>query len=224
MKMWRSFAFALLASIIAAARVAFAQSLECPAPPQLPVQSQEDEKIKGDLQGKAQFFIRMLANGNFQGAVEAERKTIYQSAIGLQAPWEAAYLTYLFCSTVMSDKALSSQQKLSAIIVFRQGMCTVPQSLLVTLAELVQEGNAIQSDFLQTNDPTTIKKSYAEWSSKVANFINDNLGVTYLVEFTTAHGGASMPVGHNMEGGGVWAEIQAKDAALTTIIQELRRC
>lgn len=166
----------------------------------------------------------MLANGNFQGAVEAERKTIYESASGLQAPWQTAYLTYLFCSTVMSDKTLSSQQKLSAIIVFRQGMCTVPQTLLITLVELVQEGSVIQSDFIGSNDLAAIKKSYAEWAPKVGSFLNDNLGVTYLVEFTTAHGVGSMPVGHNMEGGGIWAEIQAKNAALTMIIQELRRC
>jgi hypothetical protein len=42
--------------------------LDCPAPPQLPVQSQEDEKIKGELQGRNQFLTRMLANGHFQGA------------------------------------------------------------------------------------------------------------------------------------------------------------
>jgi hypothetical protein len=130
----RSFALALVA-VVAGARVAAGQTLDCPAPPQLPVQSQEDEKIKGELQGKAQFLTRMLANGNFQGAVEAERKTIYQSVTGLQAAWQAAYLTYLFCSTVMSDKTLSSQQKLSAIMVFKQGMCAVPQALLITLAQ-----------------------------------------------------------------------------------------
>jgi hypothetical protein len=151
----------------------------------MPVQSEEEEKIKGELQGKAQFLTRMLANGNFQGAVEAERKTIYQSASGLQASWQAAYLTYLFCSTVMSDKALSSQQKLSAIIVFRQGMCAVPQILLITLAQLVQEGSAMQLEFVQTDDAAGIQQKYRDWEPKVEKFLNENLGVTYLVEFTT---------------------------------------
>ena len=69
-----------------------------------------------------------------------------------------------------------------------------------------------------------IQQKYGEWEPKVAKVLNDNLGVTFLVEFTTAHGGGSMPVNHNVVGGGFWAEIQAKNAALTTIIQELRRC
>jgi hypothetical protein len=188
------------------------------------VQSQEDEKIKGELQGKAQFLTRMLANGNFQGAVEAERKTIYQSVTGLQAAWQAAYLTYLFCSTVMSDKTLSSQQKLSAIMVFKQGMCAVPQALLITLAQLVQEGGAMQSEFVQTDDAAAIQQKYREWEPKVEKFLSDNLGVTYLVEFTTVHGGAGMPSNHSAAGGAVWAEILAKNAALTSILQELRRC
>ena len=75
----------LLVAVVTASRIATAQSVNCGVPPQLPMQSQEEEKIKGDLQGKAQFLTRLLANGNFQGAVEAERKTIYQSTSGLQA-------------------------------------------------------------------------------------------------------------------------------------------
>jgi hypothetical protein len=150
-KLLRSFAFILLA-MVASTRVVSAQPPDCGAPPQLPVKSQEEEKVKGELEGKAQFFLRLLAGGDLKGAVEAERRTIYQSADAIQAAWQAAYLSYLFCSTVMSDNTISSQEKLSAILAFKQGMCMVPQNILIKLAEFVQEGSMIQSNFMQTND------------------------------------------------------------------------
>jgi hypothetical protein len=219
----RSFAFVLVA-MLASVRVVSAQSLNCGAPPPLPVQSQEDEKIKGELEGKAQFLLRLVGGGDLKGAVEAERRTIYQSADKIQAAWQAAYLSYLFCSTVMSDNSISSQEKLSAILVFKQGMCTVPQKILITLAEFVQEGSAIQSDFIQTNDASAIGQRYKEWEPKVENFLNNNLGVTYTVQFSSVHGGASMPGGHSAVGGGIWAEIKEKLIALNSIIRDLQRC
>jgi hypothetical protein len=222
-KMRRSFALVLIA-MVAGSRIVSAQSLNCGTPPQLPLQSQEEEKVKGELEGKAQFFSRLVAGGNLKGAVEAERRTIYQSADGVQAAWQAAYLSYLFCSTVMSDKSVSSQEKLSAILIFRQGMCMVPQNILIKLAEFVQEGSAIQSNFMQTDDAPAIDQRYKEWAPKVEKFLTDNLGVTFTVQFSSVHGGPSMPLNHSMVGGGIWAEIQAKNTALNSIIQELRRC
>jgi hypothetical protein len=221
--MLRSFAFVLIA-VLAGGRVVLAQPLNCGTPPQLPLQSQEQEKIKGELEGKAQFFSRLVAGGNLKGAVEAERRTIYQAADVLQAAWEAAYLSYLFCSTVMSDSSISSQEKLSAILVFRQGMCMVPQNLLIKLAEFVQEGSTIQSNFIQTDDAQAIDQRYKEWEPKVGKFLTDNLGVTFAVQFSSVHGGASLPVNHSMVGGGIWAEMSSKITALNSIIQELRRC
>jgi hypothetical protein len=120
----------------------------------------------------------------------------------------------------MSDNSISSQEKLSAILVFKQGMCTVPQKILTTLAEFVQEGSAIQSDFIQTNDASAIDQRYKEWELKVENFLNNNLAVTFAVQLSSVHGGSSLPVNHNIVGGGIWAEIQAKITALNSIIQE----
>jgi NADPH:quinone reductase-like Zn-dependent oxidoreductase len=85
-------------------------------------------------------------------------------------------------------------------------------------------GGAMQSEFVQTDDAAAIQQKYGEWEPKVEKFLSDNLGVTYLVEFTTVHGGAGMPSNHSAAGGAVWAEILAKNAALTSILQELRRC
>jgi hypothetical protein len=45
---------------------------------------------------------------------------------------------------------------------------------------------------------------------------NDNLGVTFLVDFTTAHGGGVVPIEHNAVGIEGWAEIEAKNGALTS--------
>jgi hypothetical protein len=167
---------------------------------------------------------RKIGGGDLKGAVEARHRTIYQSADAIQAAWQSAYLSYLFCSTVMSDNSMSGQEKLQSIIVFKQGMCTVPQNMLVKLAELVQEGSKIQSDFISTNDPAVIDQRYKEWEPNVEKFLNDNLGVVFLVQFTSVHGRPSMPMNHNMVGGGIWAEMQAKIIALNSIIQDLRHC
>jgi hypothetical protein len=207
--MHRAFGLMLVA-MFAGGRVVSAELLNCGAPPQLPVQSQEEEKIKGDLEGRAKFLSGFIGGGDLKGAVEAEHRTIYQAADAIQAAWQAAYLSYLFCSTVMSDNSMSSQEKLNAIVVFRQGMCTVPQNLLVRLAELVQEGSQLQSDFINTNDPAVIDQRYKEWEPKAEKLLNDNLGVVFLVQFTGVHGGPAMPVNHSVVGGGIWAEMQAK--------------
>jgi hypothetical protein len=74
-KMLRSFAFILVA-MVPSICVVSAQPLNCGTPPQLPTQYQEEEKIKGELEGKAQFFLRLIGGGNLKGAVEAERHTI----------------------------------------------------------------------------------------------------------------------------------------------------
>jgi hypothetical protein len=58
----------------------------------------------------------------------------------------------------------------------------------------------------------------------VENFLNNNLGVTFVVQFSSVQGGATVPTNHSTVGGGIWAEIQAKITALNSIIQELRRC
>ena len=130
----------LVVALAASGRAVSAQPMNCGAAPRLPVESQQEEKIKVELTGKAQFFSRMAGDSGLKNAVEAERRTIYQSANTIQAAWESAYLSYLFCSTVISDKSLSAQGKLGAILEFRKGMCTVPQDLLIKLAEFVNKG------------------------------------------------------------------------------------
>jgi hypothetical protein len=214
----------LVVALAASGRAVSAQPMNCGAAPRLPVESQQEEKIKVELTGKAQFFSRMAGDSGLKNAVEAERRTIYQSANTIQAAWESAYLSYLFCSTVISDKSLSAQGKLGAILEFRKGMCTVPQDLLIKLAEFVNEGSAMQSAFVATYNEAAIQQGYSEWERKVEKFINDNLGITYTVQFTSADAGAMLPFSHHRAGGEVWGLIRGKDAVLNSIIQELRHC
>src|SRR4051794_28457088 len=56
-----------------------AQSVDCGKPPELPLKQQETEKLKGDLEGKAQLLSRLVGTGNLKGAIETERNTIWQS-------------------------------------------------------------------------------------------------------------------------------------------------
>jgi hypothetical protein len=64
-QMYRSSAL-ILAAMLAGGRVASAESLNCGAPPQLPVQSQEEEKIKWDLEGRAKFLSALIGGGDLK--------------------------------------------------------------------------------------------------------------------------------------------------------------
>lgn len=119
--MLRLLVFALL-TLACCGRVATAQSLDCGKPPEVPFKSQETEKLKGELEGKAQLLSRLIGNADLKGAVTTERNTIYQSADQVLAAWQAAYISYVFCASVLSDKSLSPDKRIDAWRQFQQAM------------------------------------------------------------------------------------------------------
>jgi hypothetical protein len=108
--------------LIGKGSVLSAQSLDCGKPPELPYKSQETEKLRGELEGKAQLLSRLIGNADLKGAVETERNTLFQSADQVLAAWQANYLSYVFCASVMSDKSLSVEKRIDAWRQFQQAM------------------------------------------------------------------------------------------------------
>jgi len=112
----------LVALVVGNNGLVSAQPLDCGKPPELPYKSQESEKLKGELEGKAQMLSRLVGNADLKGAVETERKTLFQSADQVLVAWQANYLSYEFCASVMSDKSLSVEKRIDAWHQFQQAM------------------------------------------------------------------------------------------------------
>jgi hypothetical protein len=87
----------------------------CGEPPRV-----DDLTLKGDLEGKAQFLSKLVGEGDLKGKVEAARTDIFSKYPKAGEAHSDAYLEYMFCSFVLSDSKLSGQEKLHAILDFRQ--------------------------------------------------------------------------------------------------------
>ena len=103
----------------AAASSASADEPICGTAPALPTTADSDERIKGQLQGQADFLSKLVGNAELGGQVEAARKTIYQTSDKFFAAQKDAYLAYMFCVIVMQDKSLTTKDKLDAIKQYR---------------------------------------------------------------------------------------------------------
>ena len=90
------------------------------------------------------------------------------------------------------------------------------------IAELMETGGSIMQSFLVHDDPALIKTQYATWSAETHDYLR-GIGATYAAQFDNAHAGALMPVNRSIEGGAVWAEINAKNQVLSAIMGEIRR-
>jgi hypothetical protein len=87
----------------------------CGDPPRV-----DDETLKGDLEGKAQFLSKLVGDANLKGKIETARTDIFSKYPNAGAAHSDAYLEYMVCTFVLSDPKLSGQEKLRAILDFRQ--------------------------------------------------------------------------------------------------------
>ena len=85
---------------------ALAQTPSCGEPPRV-----DDQSLKGDLEGKAQFLSSLVGNANLKGQTEAVRTDIFSNYPKASKTRSDAYLQYMFCSFVLSDPKLSAQEK-----------------------------------------------------------------------------------------------------------------
>jgi hypothetical protein len=105
---------AALAASIAWSVFAHAQP-SCGDPPRV-----DDQTLKGELEGRAKFLSSLVGDANLKGQVETARTDIFSKYPNAGATRSDAYLQYMFCSFVLSDPKLSAQEKLRAILEFRQ--------------------------------------------------------------------------------------------------------
>jgi hypothetical protein len=107
-------AMATLAVWLVLFAVAQAQP-SCGDPPRI-----DDQTLKGDLDGKAQFLSRLVGDASLKGHIETARTDIFSKYPNAGATRSDAYLEYMFCSFVLTDSKLSAQEKFRAIQEFRQ--------------------------------------------------------------------------------------------------------
>jgi hypothetical protein len=108
-------AIALSALLAIWPSVGQAQQPSCGDPPHV-----DDQSLKGDLEGKAEFLSRLVGDAGLKGQIEAVRTDVFGKYPNAGTARSDAYLEYMFCSFVLSDPRLSAQEKFRAIQEFRQ--------------------------------------------------------------------------------------------------------
>src|SRR4051794_4165440 len=112
----------IFGAIVLIRTTALGQLLDCGKPPELQFKSEETESLKGNLESQAQFLSKFVGGAGLTGEATAARKTIYQHADKVLAAWQAGYLSYVFCASVMQDKSLSTEKKINAWRQFQEAM------------------------------------------------------------------------------------------------------
>ena len=96
-----------------------AQEATCGAVPALPTTLQNEESIKGELKGQADFLSKLVGKAELAGQIDAAKKQLYQSSDKFFAAQKEAYLAYLFCVLIIQDKSLNTSEKLKALDIFK---------------------------------------------------------------------------------------------------------
>jgi hypothetical protein len=99
---------------------AFSDDAVCGPAPALPTTAESSESLKGQLQGQADFLSKLVGKAELDGQIEAARRNIYQNSDGFFAAQKDAYLAFVFCSVVISDRTLSTLEKIDAIKKYRE--------------------------------------------------------------------------------------------------------
>jgi hypothetical protein len=108
------------AAIIAASSVAHTQ--QCGDPPRV-----DDQSLKGELEGKAKFLSGWIGDAGLKGQVETARSDVLSKYPNADRVRSDAYLSYMFCTFVLTDVKLSSEEKFRKILEFRQSLAPAPK-------------------------------------------------------------------------------------------------
>jgi hypothetical protein len=96
---------------LAGSNVAQAQQISCGDMPK--IQRSIEQKLKGDVEGKAQLFTKLLGNADVQGAVETSKTELYQQHQDVGKDEIDLYFAWVSCQTIASDRNLSSTDKVN---------------------------------------------------------------------------------------------------------------
>jgi hypothetical protein len=225
--------FAVVLGLVCATAIlppAHADDAICGPAPSLPTTANSSESLKGQLQGQAEFLSRLVGKAELGGQVEAARTSIYQTSDSFFAAQKDAYLAYMFCVIVLSDKTLSTQDKLDAINKFKQPVGVEKakadaerKSKLDRLTHFLDDAAAIKDDFIRTDNLTEIKAKYTSWFNAAYAELSQNFDPSYAAQFRSAHDTAGIyPTNHSIEGDAIYADMTAKMAIINKAIDDVR--
>src|ERR1700676_347805 len=81
---------------------ALAQTVNCgEQPKELPPDVQE--RIKGDVEGKAQLFTKLLGSAQLKGTVEASKTELQQKYRDVDKAQMDRYMSWVSCQSIMQD-------------------------------------------------------------------------------------------------------------------------
>jgi hypothetical protein len=136
---------AALLLTFALAHSALAQ--QCGDPPRV-----DDQVLKGELDGKAKFLSSLVGDAGLKGQIEMAKTDVFSKYPNADKVHSATYLLYMFCTSVLSDAKLSSQDKLHAILEMQKAVLPSPTSSGTTVT--APGGIAVGRDV--NNSPITV--------------------------------------------------------------------
>src|SRR5207245_5562024 len=87
-----------------------AQQTNCgDLPKDIPKSTQE--KLKGDVEGKAQLLTRLIGDAQLKGALETSKAELYQDHQDVDKFQIDRYFAWVACQNIMADPRLTSLQK-----------------------------------------------------------------------------------------------------------------
>jgi len=88
----------------------------CGSPPEIKgIPQEEEDLLKGQIEGNAKLFSRLLGDARLAGQVESTKKTITQNFPKLNEAIAFRYFQYVTCVTVMNDTSLTTAQKIDLL-------------------------------------------------------------------------------------------------------------
>jgi len=95
---------------------------QCGDPPRV-----DDQLLKGELDGKAQFLSSLVGNAGLRGQIEVARNDVLNRYPNADKVRSDSYMLYMFCTFVLSDAKLTAQEKFRAIQEYRQSGSVAPK-------------------------------------------------------------------------------------------------
>jgi hypothetical protein len=93
----------------------------CGAPPPEQFREENNESIKGELAGKANFLSSYVGKADLGGKIEATRKEIFSKYSDANAAYMDRYLAYMFCLVLFDPKNQQNpEDKIKAIQEFKR--------------------------------------------------------------------------------------------------------
>jgi hypothetical protein len=103
-----------------------AAQVSCGDPPRdIPIDVQRE--IKGDVEGKAQLFTKLLGDTQLTGKIQESKRDLYEKHQNVDKSQIDRYTIWVSCQNIMSDKKLSTSEKSQLFLeVYRQLTAFVP--------------------------------------------------------------------------------------------------